>query len=155
MSGKYVTGGFAVLGLLILHVASSQDRFAEASVIILVGIVGSAVEIINTSLGLYEYSTPAFNYAILPTWAVTIWFVIGTTIRHTFRWLSSQLPVASIMGIILGSLTYFIASKLGVIHLAGTNDGFAVATSFLWAAAFPVIILIGHRLLPRDSDKPK
>ena len=89
---KNIVCGFTILALLALHVASSQDQFAEASVIILVGIVGGAVELINTSLGLYEYSTATFNNAFLPTWIVTIWFVIGATVRHTFRWLSNRLP---------------------------------------------------------------
>lgn len=151
MYEKNIVCGFTVLALLVLHVASSQDQFAEASVIILVGIVGGAIELINTTLGLYAYSTATFNYALLPTWIVTIWFVIGATVRHTFRWLSSRPAVASIMGIMLGSLTYFVASRLGVIQLAGIYDGFAVIAGLLWAVAFPVIIFIGHRLLPVDS----
>ncbi|WP_455201614.1 DUF2878 family protein [Kaarinaea lacus] len=154
ISAKYIAGGFAVLSLLILHLTSTQDRFAEASVIILVGIVGGVVEVINTTLGLYEYATPAFNYAILPTWIVSIWFIIGATVRHTFRWLSRQLPAAGFMGIILGSLTYYVAAKLGVIHLAGAYDNFAITASLSWAAAFPVIVLIGHRLMPFNSAKP-
>jgi len=149
---KYIVGGFAVLALLVLHVASSQNRFAEASVIILVGIMGGTVELINTSLGVYEYSTAPFHFALLPTWIVTIWFVIGATVRHTFRWLSNQLVIASIMGATLGSLTYFIASKLGVISFTGSYENFAIVSSLLWAAAFPVIILIGHRMFPNETN---
>ena len=151
--GKYIVGGFAVLALLVLHVASSQNRFAEASVIILVGIVGGTVELINSSFDVYEYSTAPFHFALLPTWVVTIWFVIGATIRHTFRWLSSRLVIAGVMGIMLGSLTYFIASKLGVIRFTGTYENFAIESSMVWAVAFPVTILIGHQLFPNNSAK--
>ncbi|MEJ2178982.1 MAG: DUF2878 family protein, partial [Gammaproteobacteria bacterium] len=125
--------------------------FAEASVIILVGVAGGIVELINISLGIYEYNTSPFQFALLPTWIVSIWFVIGATVRRTFRWLAHRLITAAAMGVMLGSLTYFIASKLNVISFTGSYENLAVASSLVWCVAFPVIIVIGHRLFPMNS----
>jgi hypothetical protein len=149
--GKYIAGGFAIITLLVLHVTSTQDQFAEASVIILVGIVGGIAELINTSVGIYEYNTSPFQFALLPTWIVSIWFVVGATVRYTFRWLAHRLITAAAMGAMLGSLTYYVASKLGVISFTNTYANYAIASSLAWSVAFPVIIVIGHRMFPMNS----
>ena len=149
--GKYVVGGFAIVALLVLHVASAQNHFAEASVIILVGVVGGIVELINRSFGIYEYNTSPFQFALLPTWIVSIWFVIGATVRRTFCWLAHRLIMAGAMGAMLGSLTYFIASKLHVISFTGSYENFSVASCLVWSVAFPVIIVIGHRMFPMNT----
>ena len=149
--GKYIAGGFATITLLVAHVANTEDQFAEASVIILAGIVGGIAELINTSFGIYEYNTSPFQFALLPTWIVSIWFVIGATVRCTFRWLAYRIITAGAMGAMLGSLTYFIASKLNVISFTGSFENYEVASSLAWSVAFPVIIVIGHRLFPMNS----
>jgi len=120
-------------------------------VIILAGIVGGIAELINTSFGIYEYNTSPFQFALLPTWIVSIWFVIGATVRRTFCWLAHRLIMAGAMGAMLGSLTYFIASKLHVISFTGSYENFAVASSLAWSVAFPVILVIGHRMFPVNA----
>ena len=134
-----------------LHVASTQDQFAEASVIILVGIAGRVVEVINTCFGIYEHHTSPFQFALLPTWLVSIWFVFEATVRCTFRWLAHRLITAGAFVAMLGSLTYFVASKLNVISFAGTYENFTIVSSLVWSVEFPIIIVIGHRMLPMNS----
>ncbi len=151
--GKHITGSFAVLALLIIHLSTTKNVFAEASTIIMVGIIGSVIELTNRYLGIYAFNTEPFQYALLPTWIVTFWFVTGAAVRHTFRWLSHRYIIASIMGMGLGTLVYFIASKLNVIEFTGTAIHGSLISSLMWAIAFPVIILIGHRLFP-DGATP-
>ena len=140
---KYIVGGFAIVALLVLHVASAQNHFAEASVIILVGVFGGIVELINRSFVIYEYNTSPFQFALLPTWIVSIWFVIGATVRRTFCWLAHRLIMAGVMGA--------IASLSNIRKIVGTYENFAVASSLVWSVTFPVIIVIGHRMFPMDT----
>ncbi|MCI0507910.1 MAG: DUF2878 domain-containing protein [Gammaproteobacteria bacterium] len=148
---KNISSAFAILALLLVHVAWSRQPLAEACVIIMTGIAGACVESVNVTLGIYEYSTAAFHFALLPTWVVLVWFVTGAAIRHTFRWLSRYLLISPVMGAVLGSLIYYIESKLGVIRFQAGIEHFSLAASVLWALVFPVLIIIGHRMFPDTS----
>ena len=146
--GKYITGGFAILALLVIHVSTTKNFFAETSTIIMTGIIGSAIEAFNIVLGIYVFNTEPFQYALLPTWIITIWFVIGASVRHTFSWLNQRYAIASIMGATVGSLIYFVASKLNAVTFSGEYAHGSIISSMTWAVAFPLIIFIGHRLFP-------
>ena len=150
--GKYITGGFAILALLVIHVATTKFFVEEISTIILAGIIGSAIELVNTGLGIYVFNTEPFQYALLPTWIVTIWFVLGAAVRHTFAWLNNRYTIASIMGVTVGTLEYFIASKLNVITFTGAVAHGSIISSLVWAVGFPLIIFIGHQLFPDNTS---
>ncbi|WP_455223267.1 DUF2878 domain-containing protein [Kaarinaea lacus] len=145
---KYIICGFAILTILILHVVSSKLPLVEICVIIMTGVIGACVETINVMMAVYQYGTPTFQDALLPTWVVTIWFVIGAAIRHTFHWLSRHLLISSMMGALLGGLIYFAGSKLGVIQFRGDSNRFLVLAILLWALAFPLLTTIGHQMFP-------
>jgi hypothetical protein len=140
--------GAGIIALLIVHAVSWKQPFAEVSVIIMAGIIGACVETINVALGFYEYGTPTFQNALLPTWIITIWFVTGATIRHTLHWLSRHLYLSSMMGALLGGLIYFAGSKLGVIQFRGDSNRFLFLAILLWALAFPLLTTIDHLMFP-------
>ncbi|HEY5603169.1 MAG TPA: DUF2878 family protein [Gammaproteobacteria bacterium] len=149
--GNYIISAFLVLGLLLLHIACCKQAIIETCVIIMTGIAGAGVECINVTLGVYEYGTAAFHFALLPTWVVFVWFVTGAAIRHTFHWLSRYLFFAPVMGAIIGSLIYYTASRLGLIRFHSNFEHFSIAASLLWALVFPALVLLGHRMFPGTS----
>jgi len=143
--------GFAVIALLILHTAIWKQPFSEISVIILAGILGACVESINVTLGFYEYGTPTFQDALLPTWIITIWFVIGATIRHAFQWLSRHLLLSAMMGALLGSVVYYIGSKIGVLYFRDTAIRNLMLALLAWILVFPLLVTVGHHMFPQHS----
>jgi hypothetical protein len=149
--GKNIISAFAILILLLFHVAWSRQPLAEACVIIMAGIAGACVESVKLTLGIYEYGTAAFQFALLPTWVVTVWFVTGAAIRHTFRWLSRYLLLSPVIGAVLGSLVYYTESRLGVMRFQSGFEHFSLAASVPWALVFPVLIIIGHKMFPDTS----
>ena len=143
--------GFAIIALLIAHAVSWKQPLAEVSVIIMAGIVGACVESINVVLGFYEYGTPTFQDALLPTWIITIWFVIGATIRHAFQWLSHHLLLSAMMGALLGGVIYYIGSKLGVLYFRDSATGNLALALFAWMLVFPLLITVDHHMFPHHG----
>lgn len=136
-----------ILALLLTHIMLTKKPVSEASIIIVTGIIGSAVELVNSSVGLYQYNHSVNQMSILPTWIVFEWFVIGACIRHCFQWFSRQWYLASLAGIVIGSIFYYAAYQIGAIQYNESSGLNFFLASLCWAPAFPTIIYINKLLL--------
>lgn len=145
IEGKYLFTSITVFLLLIAYIITVKKGMIEACVIIFAGIIGAGVESINITIGVYQYVSTADQFALLPTWIIMVWFLVGTTTRQLFASLSNRFATTSVTGAVIGTLIYYIAAKLGAIEFTSSNTPFSVIPILLWSLAFPLIIYIGNQ----------
>ena len=143
VSGLRLLPTISVLLLILVHIAIVNYRLAEACVIIIAGIVGSFTEVINLSIGFYDYINFEEQAMSLPTWIVLLWFAVGSSARHAlaiFFRRNYLIPVAGIAG----GIGLLAAGGLsGAIRFQPTvSMTLAVVT---WAIAISFILVIGNR----------
>lgn len=144
---SFAAAPVVILVLLLIHIALVKNHVAEAIIIIISGIIGSAVEIFNVSIGLYQYNQFTDAAALLPTWIVFIWFIVGAGIRHCFLWCSNQWYFSSSMGIVFGAAFYYAAATTGAIHFNVNGNLNLLQASLCWALAFPGIYYFNKLIL--------
>lgn len=147
LHGIYVTTGFSVIAILLVHIAIVNFRIAEASIIIIAGIVGAFVETVNVSSGFYHYIAIEESEKFLPNWIVLIWFLIGSTARHglaIFYKNKILLPVVCVIG---ASLIYLVGTRSGVLHFTPLDYTSIVGSIVLWAIALIFILIVGNRFI--------
>ena len=135
----------AVLAVLLIHIAIVHHRLPEASVIIMAGIIGSFIEVLNINFGFYDYAGFEEQAASLPTWIVLLWFVVGSAVRHVLAVFCRKVVIMPVGGLI-GALTIFAAGALsGAIRFQPTDEVAMGLAVLLWASAITFIMLVGHR----------
>ncbi len=135
----------AVLLLLLIHITIVSNRLPEASVIIMAGIIGSFIEVLNTSFGFYDYAGFEDQVRALPTWVVLLWFVVGSSARHILSVFCRKIIFMPI-GSVIGAVTIFGAGALSGVMRFQPTDGVAMFLAvLLWAIAVNLILLVGNR----------
>lgn len=147
VQGRFVLSVAVVSLLLVVHIIAVRDSLIECCTIIMVGIVGSGIEIVNVLTGVYEYIPSADQFALLPTWIIMVWFLLGASIRHFFRSLSKHITVTSFSGAAIVSMIYYIAVKMGAIELTSSNPWLIISPIVLWSVIFPVLTYAGNHFL--------
>lgn len=145
VKGIHAVTTIFVLLLVFIHIGLVNNRLAEACVIIIAGIVGSFTEIINLSLGFYDYANFNHDVALLPTWIVLLWFLIGSSARHALYVFSTRTALTPVAGLI-GSVSLFAAGGLsGAMRFQPVDRLSMGLTILFWAIAISFILLVGNR----------
>lgn len=151
VSGFYAVTIICAFLLVLIHIGIVNYRLAEACVIIIAGIVGSFTEIINLSLGFYDYVNFDDQTMLLPTWIILIWFLIGSSARHSLSVFSSKLILIPVAGIV-SSVSLFAAGGLsGAIRFQPVDRLSMGLTILFWAIAISFILLVGNRFFEQPN----
>jgi len=148
----YITTTVSVLLLLFIHIGLVNYRLSEACVIMVAGIVGSFTEIINLSLGFYDYAGFTEQTSFLPTWIVLLWFLIGSSARHSLSMFSSK-PALIPVTALVSSVSLFAAGGLSGAFRFQPVDRLSMGFAILfWAIAISFILLVGNRFFEQTQS---
>lgn len=147
LHGIYYETTIIVVALLLAHIAIVNYRVAEACIIIMAGIVGSFVEMINSSFGFYHYIEVEESIKLLPTWIILFWFLVGSTARHGLAVFYRKKILLPLIGGVGATIIYFAGSKSGVLHFAPANKTAVALSIVFWALAIIFILLVGNRFV--------
>lgn len=142
-----------VVSLLLAHIAIVNFRVAEACIIIMAGIVGSFVEIINSSFGFYHYFALEESTRLLPTWIVLFWFLIGSAARHGLAVFYRKKVLLPLIAVVGAGVIYIVGSKSGILHFTPANNTAIVVSMLLWALAIIFILMLGNRFIEVTGNK--
>ena len=138
----------AAAAAVALQAASAKGRngllsVGAAGALGLLGESGLAV------FGQLHYSAPWPFEMLAPAWIVALWLAYGTTISATRQAIGSwSLPTQSLLGALLGPLSYIAGEKCGALVLADPRWLSLSATALLWATAFPLLLYANEKLKP-------
>jgi hypothetical protein len=135
--------------LLILHLLFHRYPVHEIAVLLSCGLIGFAVDLLLTAIGVFRFGISAFP----PLWLLLLWFCFSATLQQSMSYFHGRWILASICGGVFGSLTYIAAANFGVVGF-----GLPLVQTFLllmlvWMVLFPLLLwLSSQRFSEQFSD---
>ncbi|SEG11576.1 DUF2878 domain-containing protein [Marinobacterium lutimaris] len=133
--------------LLLIHVFLHFSPRKELQLMLVVAVVGFAVDSLLTLSGVFRFSSADLPSPIWPPlWLLVLWFAFAATLNQTLNWFSGRYRLAALIGGPGGSSTYLAASELGAVSFGpGVLSSVALLT-LVWALLFPLLILLKDRI---------
>lgn len=131
-----------VIGLAVLvHLSMVRER-CEASYLLAVGALGTAMDSGLLALGLTDYTTfPAgWPPGLVPPWITMIWVAFATLPRFSLGWLAGRPRLAALFGALGGPLSYFAGVKYGAVETSSEPLWTYAALSVQYAVAMPLMM---------------
>ena len=146
--------GVAVAAMLLaLNILVAEDALHEARVIATVGALGFVIDTILARAGIFVFDPRTSNPAWLcPIWLAAIWMMFGSTLTASLGWLAPRTAIASIVGAILGPLSYVAAAKMGALAIPSPIAPRLATIAIIWAVVFPGSLKFANRSALTNQD---
>jgi len=139
------------------HLAGARARAREATLVVLVALVGFAWDSALVALGWFDYASGTVIDGAAPTWILALWALFATTLNVSLRWLRGRLLLAAGLGAIGGPLAFYTGASLGAVTMPDAAVALG-AQGAGYAALLPVLVTLASRLdgiQPPSSEKPR
>jgi hypothetical protein len=131
-------GPAVVLAIVVYHVARSHEPVRELKFLVVVALLGTAVDSFFAASGLVVYRGGHAIAWIAPAWITAMWANFGTTIHASLGWLAKSYSLAAVFGAVGGPLTYAAAARLGAAEINESWWGLA-ALGLAWGIVLPFL----------------
>lgn len=85
-----------------------------------------------------------FDHSMLPPlWMIALWGLFSTTLCVSLRWLLGKYVLATVIGAVMGPLSYFAGAKIGALTLPQNYS--LIAIGICWAIATPALIYLARK----------
>ena len=134
-------------GLLVvaLHLAFVHRPLPELKLAIAAGLAGLAAEALLMWTGVARYALPGPFAGLPPAWLVGLWMAFATTLNVSLGWLKPRLMLAAVLGLLVAPVSYYAGERLGGMTLAEPQLQSLAAVGLVWAAAFPLLVVLARR----------
>lgn len=140
-------GLLVVAGHLVIHLLWTQNRRREIVFLLLVALLGTAVDSAQKAGGLLNYASDAPWPWLAPLWITAMWVLFATALTTSLRWLQGRVWLAAALGAVFGPLSYVAGERLDGI---GFNYGFwftVLAMGVIWAVAMAGLAVLAKALV--------
>ena len=104
-----------ILFLLICYV-NSFNKHKTIQIVLSISIIGYLFDTILVFFDIYNFQTSLY-FGVLPVWMIVLWPSFAMLFDEVLLFLSKYRIIAVILSSILGPLTYFAGSPLGLINI--------------------------------------
>jgi hypothetical protein len=121
--GWFWIGPLMVAGLLAAYFAfptffgaNPDQRRRDLELVLALGLVGTAVDSIQSCLGLLRFEG-AWHPCLCPLWITALWLHFGTAVGTSFAGLAGRHWLATLVGAVGGPVAYGAGARLGAAQL--------------------------------------
>lgn len=134
--------------LISLHLGFHRQTNTEFCVLFICASLGYFIDLTLSLAGVFYFDQHFAGPKIPPLWLFTIWLGFAATLRTSLGFFRQHLILGSILAAISGPGSYLAAANLGAVSLplGIINTGLVLAV--IWAALFPMLVLISKKLEP-------
>lgn len=126
----YVPGLIFGLFFLIISFSNSYNKKKFIIIVFLISVLGYLFDSILVFLKIYNFET-SFNFGLLPIWMLVLWPCFSILFNEVFSFLIKYKLYAVLLSGILGPLTYYSGSPLGIINISNLFL-FFILMIFFW-----------------------
>jgi hypothetical protein len=122
-----------ICGILFLFICyvNSDNKNKTIQIVLSISILGYLFDTILVFFEIYNFQTSLY-IGVLPIWMIVLWPSFAILFDEILMFLSKYKIIAVILSSILGPLTYFAGSPLGLININNLFLFFALMI-FFWA----------------------
>ena len=121
---------FGILFLFICYL-NSDNKNKTIQIVLSISILGYLFDTILVFFEIYNFQTSLY-IGVLPIWMIVLWPSFAILFDEILMFLSKYKIIAVILSSVLGPLTYFAGSPLGLININNLFLFFALMI-FFWA----------------------
>lgn len=139
-------GGVPLLGLFVaalvlgLHLYLSSEPAPEARLIIMVGALGSAVDMLQALAGVFYFYNEVLPAWVAPPWLIALWMIFATTLRSSLGWLAGRYWLTASFGAVGGPLAYYAGHRLGALGFPVDPVPSLLFMAIVWALLMPTLV---------------
>ena len=122
-----------ICGILFLFICyvNSDNKNKTIQIVLSISILGYLFDTILVFFEIYNFQTSLY-IGVLPIWMIVLWPSFAILFDEILMFLSKYKIIAVILSSVLGPLTYFAGSPLGLININNLFLFFALMI-FFWA----------------------
>lgn len=139
--GVLWAGPAMVAVLLLAHLALAAKPVREGLLVLIVGLLGFAVDTLQASAGIYAFSGATIPW-LCPPWMAALWMLFATTLNGSMEWLAGRYRLAVVVGALFGPLSYLAGERLGAIALSSDTAASLAGIAIVWALVMPALLAI-------------
>ena len=120
-----------ICGLIFLFLAftNSQNKWKFTFIVFSISVVGYLFDSILVYFKIYNFES-SLHFGWLPIWMVVLWPSFASLFDEVFVFLSKYKLIALLLSAVLGPLTYYSGSPLGLIDINQLLPFFILMTTF-------------------------
>lgn len=143
--GTPLYGVVIAIAIVLLHIATSQNRLVIMILLTITTITGSIWDSMLINLGIFEFQNGQLGEKIVPLWIMAMWLLFATTLNVSLRWLYNRFWLAVAIGAVAGPLAYQGGAALGGVNITGgLTANIIIATG--WAFILPALMHLTQSL---------
>ena len=142
--GLPLWGTAAVAVAIVWHLSIAARPRQELKLVAAVCAIGFVVESASVRLGYVAYPSGQPVAWLAPYWMVALWGLLAIAPNVTMRWLKTRYWLASLLGAVLGPLSFASGVRLGGASFSAMVPALAV-TAVTWAILMPLLMWLSDR----------
>ncbi|QDU63366.1 hypothetical protein Pan216_42440 [Planctomycetes bacterium Pan216] len=132
--------GVAAVGVVVvLETALVTRRARHLAFLMLVGLLGTAIESTMVSIGAYGFRNPSPIPWLCPLWISAMWVNFATTVEGCLAWLRHHRAWASLLGLLGGPVSYWGGQRMGGMEFHWGTVPTLLVIGLVWAVATPLV----------------
>ena len=113
---SYIPGLICGLFFLAICFVNSENKKKTSIIVFLISLMGYLFDSLIVFFEIYSFKTSLY-FGVLPIWMIVLWPSFAILFDEILVFLSKYKIIAVILSGILGPLTYFAGSPLGLINI--------------------------------------
>ena len=107
-----------ICGLTFISICffKSHNKIKITLIVFLISLIGYLFDTILVFFQIYNFQTSLY-FGVLPIWMIVLWPSFAILFDEVLTFLSKYKIIATLLSSILGPLTYFTGSPLGLIYI--------------------------------------
>lgn len=144
--GSLWGGPLAVAVIVIVHLALVTEKGRELRYLLVVGLLGTAVDSGLFALDITAYPGTASTWSgpFVPPWIVSLWVAFATLPRFSMAWLVARPALAALLGAVGGPLSFYAGVRIGAVAPGGSPLLTAGVLALEYAVATPLLLALSR-----------
>lgn len=143
--GRPIAAAAVTFTAVALHLALARRTLVELRLVLAAGAIGLVVDSLNVALGLYSFADDGLAPWLAPAWIVAMWMLFAMTLRSCMGWIKSSLPLAAVVGLVGGPLSFLVGERFGAVTFADPRPIGLLVLGLAWASTLPVLSWLAER----------
>ena len=132
---------WAIAGLLVGFFLVCRQPRLDATCMVIIVVVGTAVDSILTLTGIFAFSGPVYAVPI-PLWLIGLWAGFSLTLGHSLNYLQGRPGLSALLGVIFGPLSYWAGARFGAVDFPNSVVFTLIVLALIWGVLFPLCMYV-------------
>ena len=137
--GHHAWGPVVVALICAMHLVGARRRRREASLMLLAGAVGTALDSVTAGCGWVDFAGAGPVAWMCPPWITALWVNFASTLNSSLRWIQRRIGLSIVLGVVGGPLAYWAGARLGAVSFAPSPTAGLGAVALQWGLAMPLL----------------